>query len=439
MGRKVIVAACSLNQWSMDFLGNMKRIIESIIEAKSRGARFRTGQELEISGYSCSDHFFESDTFLHSWEVLARIIANPDCQDILCDVGMPVMHKNVTYNCRVFFLNKKILLIRPKIMLANEGNYREPRWFTAWTKLKETEDHFLPRMLQEITGQRTVPFGDAVLSTYDTCIGAEICEEMWNPKSRHIELALDGVEIIANGSASYHELRKMYIRVDLVKSASMKSGGVYIFSNGVGCDGERCYWDGGSMIAVNGDIVAQGPQFTLAEVSVITAVIDLEDIRSYKTHIKSRCEVAASSKAFPRIIVDFSLSEGEYNLLADTKPISFTFLSPEEEIRYGPACWLWDYLRRSGQGGYFLPLSGGIDSSSTACIVASMCHMICDAVKSGNKSVTAEIQRITGQTDYIPTDPQKLANHIFMTCYMGSENSSSETQSYAAELAGQIG
>jgi hypothetical protein len=25
----------------------------------------------------------------------------------------------------------------------------------------------------------------------------------------------------------------------------------------------------------------------------------------------------------------------------------------------GPACWLWDYLRRSGQGGYFLPLSGG--------------------------------------------------------------------------------
>lgn len=56
-----------------------------------------------------------------------------------------------------------------------------------------------------------------------------------------------------------------------------------------------------------------------------------------------------------------------------------------------------------------------------------------------DKSVTAEIQRITGQTDYVPTDPQKLANHIFMTCYMGSENSSSETQSYAVELAGQIG
>jgi len=49
----------------------------------------------------------------------------------------------------------------------------------------------------------------------------------------------------------------------------------------------------------------------------------------------------------------------------------------------GPACWMWDYLRRSGQGGYFLPLSGGIDSSSSACIVASMCHLVCDAVNDG--------------------------------------------------------
>jgi len=30
-----------------------------------------------------------------------------------------------------------------------------------------------------------------------------------------------------------------------------------------------------------------------------------------------------------------------------------------EEIALGPACWLWDYLRRSNQGGYFCPLSGG--------------------------------------------------------------------------------
>jgi len=32
-----------------------------------------------------------------------------------------------------------------------------------------------------ITGQRTVPFGDAVISTRDTCLGLETCEELFTP------------------------------------------------------------------------------------------------------------------------------------------------------------------------------------------------------------------------------------------------------------------
>jgi hypothetical protein len=32
--------------------------------------------------------------------------------------------------------------------------------------------------------------------------------------------------------------------------------------------------------------------------------------------------------------------------------------SPSEECCLGPACWLWDFLRRSGAAGFFLPLSG---------------------------------------------------------------------------------
>lgn len=32
---------------------------------------------------------------------------------------------------------------------------------------------------------------------------------------------------------------------------------------------------------------------------------------------------------------------------------------PMEEIEMAPALWMWDYLRRSGARGFFLPLSGG--------------------------------------------------------------------------------
>lgn len=49
MGRKVTVAASTLNQWAMDFEGNRDRIFESIVEAKEMGATFRSGPELEIT------------------------------------------------------------------------------------------------------------------------------------------------------------------------------------------------------------------------------------------------------------------------------------------------------------------------------------------------------------------------------------------------------
>lgn len=152
MGHLTTLATCSLNQWALDFEGNTRRIIESIQKAKAEGATLRVGPELEITGYGCLDHFLESDLFLHSWEMLAKILIHEACQDIFLDIGMPVMHRNVRYNCRVLCYNKQILLIRPKIWLANDGNYREMRYFTPWSRPRYVEEYYLPRIIQIIVG-----------------------------------------------------------------------------------------------------------------------------------------------------------------------------------------------------------------------------------------------------------------------------------------------
>lgn len=423
----------------MDFDGNYRRILKSIKEAKAKGASFRTGPELEITGYGCADHFHESDTLLHSWEVVAALLRDPACEDILVDVGMPVMHRNVTYNCRVAFLNKKILLIRPKMILCDDGNYRETRWFAAWTKVRQVEDYFLPRMIQEISNQKTVPFGDALISTVDTCIGFEMCEELWNPCSTHVPQSLDGAEILVNGSGSYHELRKNYVISDLIKSATAKSGGIYMFSNLRGCDGERVYYQGCSSIAINGDFVAVAKQFALQEVEVTVATLDLEDVRAYRNLVRSRALKAAQSDSYPRVVVDFSLSRTADVAVQPTPTMEWIFPTPEEEISLGPACWLWDYLRRSGQGGFFVPLSGGIDSASVASVVYSMCRLVCTAVQDGDEEVLRDARRIVGDSDYVPREPRELCNRVLVTCYMGTDNSSRETRALAKDLANQIG
>ena len=73
----VTVSTCNLNQWALDFDGNLLRICESIRQAKGQGARYRVGPELEVTGYGCEDHFLEQDTFVHADESLARLLPGP--------------------------------------------------------------------------------------------------------------------------------------------------------------------------------------------------------------------------------------------------------------------------------------------------------------------------------------------------------------------------
>ena len=47
-----------------------------------------------------------------------------NCQFIICFSSFAKKYRNLRLNCRIFALDGKILLIRPKLWLANDGNYR---------------------------------------------------------------------------------------------------------------------------------------------------------------------------------------------------------------------------------------------------------------------------------------------------------------------------
>ena len=58
------------------------------------------------------------------------------------------------------------------------------------------------------------------------------------------------------------------------------------------------------------------------------------------------------------------------------------------------------------------------------------------------EQVLADVRRIAGEKEdstWVPATPQEVANRIFVTCYMGTENSSAETRGRAKELADAIG
>ncbi|XP_024020351.1 glutamine-dependent NAD(+) synthetase isoform X2 [Morus notabilis] len=426
--RLLKVATCNLNQWAMDFDVNLTNIKESIAEAKDAGAVIRLGPELEITGYGCEDHFLELDTVNHAWECLRDLLVGDWTDGILCSFGMPVIKGSERYNCQVLCLNRKIVMIRPKMWLANDGNYRELRWFTAWKQKDQLVDFQLPCEIFEALGQKSVPFGYGYIQFLDTAVAAEVCEELFTPCPPHAELALNGVEVFMNASGSHHQLRKLDVRLRAFIGATHTRGGVYMYGNHQGCDGGRLYY------------VAQGSQFSLKDVEVVVAQVDLEAVASLRGSISSFQEQASCKTTVASVMVPYKLCQSFNLKMCPSSPLKINYHCPEEEIAYGPGCWLWDYLRRSGASGFLLPLSGGADSSSVAAIVGCMCQLVVKEIANGDEQVKADAVRIGHYTDgQFPTDSREFAKRIFYTVFMGSENSSEATRSRAKVLADEIG
>ena len=442
MTRKCVLATSQLNQWCLDYDGNRDRIIAAIREAKSSQASILLTPELCIPGYGLLDHWLENDVYANSWDIVAEIITHPDCQDIIVDLGLPIQHRGCSYNARVIALNGEVLAIRPKLDLCNDGNFREMRYFSPWPRGR-VEDYHLPEVIQELPRQQMrCRIGEVAFEALDGSFASETCEELWTPNSPHSLYSLAGIEIILNSSGSHHELRKLNTRINLITEATAKTGGVYMYSNQRGCDGDRLYYDGCALILNSGRVLAQGSQFSLKDVEVKTALVDLDEIWSWRTS-RSRGMQAndPSVHKLERIQVDFRLCRKTLNSRAKlTEPMEPRYHLPEEEIALGPACWVWDYLRRSKAAGYLVPLSGGIDSCSTAVIVYSMCRLVVSEIKQGNGVVVEDAQRLCGGQDPRGMTAEQFCNKVFTTVFMGmKQQSSKETRSRSKELAAAIG
>lgn len=99
------------------------------------------------------------------------------------------------------------------------------------------------------------------------------------------------------------------------------------------------------MIALNGQILAQGSQFSLSDVEVVTATIDLEAVRAQRTGSSRRMQ-SAQSEAYQRVQVDMRLDGGHGIRPGEVETkvgqTEVRYHTPEEEI----ACVLHKYLAR---------------------------------------------------------------------------------------------
>lgn len=170
------------------------------------------------------------------------------------------------------------------------------------------------------------------------------------------------------------------------------------------------------------------------------AVLDLDHVRALRLSNHSRGIQSTKVKKFPRVIADINICRQVKDPRMVSQPRPVTIIDPMVEIEKGPALWMWDYLRRSGGRGFFLPLSGGADSSSTAALVASMCKQVFESITiDKNENTLNAIRKVVKDDKFYPNTFQDITNQVFVTAYLGTTNSSEETLSRSQRLAEAIG
>jgi NAD+ synthase (glutamine-hydrolysing) len=119
----------------------------------------------------------------------------------------------------------------------------------------------------------------------------------------------DVIPIQAISTASNHELGGFDTCFILLQEAARESGGVILYSDQRGCGGDRTYSDGCAMIFVNGELVALGRQFSLEDVEVVTATVNLDDVEAFRP-IQTHNNILLNIEASHELSIDYNLCSG---------------------------------------------------------------------------------------------------------------------------------
>jgi NAD+ synthase (glutamine-hydrolysing) len=418
------VAAATLNQTPLDWSANQRNIVDAITAAREAGVGILCLPELCITGYGCEDAFLAPGTRETALDVLTDIL--PHTRGLVVSLGLPLHHYKAVFNACCLVVDGRIAGFTAKRALAGDGIHYEPRWFKPWPAGT--------RVRVPIRGEE-FPLGDMLFEVGGVRIGFEICEDAWIAHRPGAEMALDGVDVILNPSASHFAFGKHEIRERLVLEGSRAFGVTYIYANLLGNEAGRAIYDGDAIIASAGVTVQRARRFSFRRFELATAVVDLDlgglkkaGLSSYQPRLnrEPNSEVAIAFQ-YPAAQMDLAkVHEATWEHSAHQK---------EEEFTRALALALFDYLRKSRSRGFVVSLSGGADSALVSSLVAMMAHLALDDL--GADGLADRLAHIPAVKT--ASDARALVATLLTTAYQSTRYSGNVTRAAAKAVADAIG
>ena len=332
------LALAQINTTVGDLDGNASKIIQLVEEARALGVDLVAFPEMAIPGYPAEDLLFKPSFIHDNIDAMRKIVAAS--KDIAVVVGFVDADSDI-YNSAAIAYQGELVGVYHKVYLPTYGVFDEDRYFKR--------GNVCP-----------------VYTLNGAGVGVNICEDIWYPIGPMVVQRDAGAEVIVNINASPYQAGKRSYREKMVATRAMDNELFVAYLNSVGGQDDLVF-DGGSLIIdQKGEVVARGKEF---QEDLIVADLDMDAVFRSRLHDpKPRKEKPADLREIgnPEVTPLSKYHTSEKLPLAPRKEVQP--LDPLGEIYSALVLGTGDYVRKNDFEKVIVGLSGGIDSSLTACV-----------------------------------------------------------------------
>ena len=367
------VALAQINTTVGDLDGNAGKIIGFIDLARRQDADLVAFPEMAIPGYPPEDLLFKLSFIRDNKAALQRVVEAS--KGIAVVVGFADADSDI-YNAAAVAYDGRMVGVYRKMYLPTYGVFDEDRYFERGSVCP-------------------------VYTINGTKVGVNICEDIWYAVGPIAVQRDAGAEVIVNISASPYYAGKHSHRESMIGTRAADNELYVAYVNAIGGQDELVF-DGASLVAdQTGGLVARGRQF---EEDLIMADLDVEAVvRSRLLDPRVRKENSAILREIgaPELVHVSEYSPSDKTPLPESN--GHQDLGAVREVYEALVLGTEDYVRKSGFNKVLLGLSGGIDSSLTACLAT-------DALGADNVLGVSMPSRYTSEGSIV--DAKLLADNL---------------------------
>ncbi|MEA5601238.1 NAD+ synthase [Nostoc sp. UHCC 0252] len=317
------IAIAQINPTIGDLLLNAQKILEAAQRAASSGARLLLTPELSLCGYPPRDLLL-NPSFVEAMGITLQNLAQdlPPNLAVLVGTVEPNLNAHISggktlFNSMALLENSQVKQVFHKRLLPTYDVFDERRYFEPGLQAN-------------------------YFTLDDIHIGVTICEDLWNDEefwgkrsyavNPIADLAILGVDLVVNLSASPYTADKQQFRETMLRHSAVRFQQPIIYANQVGG---------------NDDLIFDGRSFALNRQGEIMC-----RARGFDTDL---------------VIVEFDEAQRDFQL----STVAPLYESEDEEIWQALVLGVRDYARKCRFSKVVLGLSGGIDSAIVAAIATA--------------------------------------------------------------------